>query len=80
MQAKEKKLELLDDQDKRVLVMCGMSAAFSALFGTPVAAAIFAKLIQYANKILKTPTTSPVMNEKKDHFKNIRKLPMILLK
>ncbi len=31
----------MDDQDKRVLVMCGMSAAFSALFGTPVAAAIF---------------------------------------
>jgi len=31
----------MDDQDKRVIVMCGMSAAFSALFGTPVAAAVF---------------------------------------
>lgn len=31
----------LDEQDKRVVVMCGMSAAFSALFGTPVAAAVF---------------------------------------
>lgn len=31
-----------DDYDKRVMVMCGMSAAFSALFGTPMAAAIFA--------------------------------------
>lgn len=31
----------LDDEDKRVIVMCGMSAAFSALFGTPMAAAIF---------------------------------------
>lgn len=31
----------MDEQDKRVLVMCGMSAAFSALFGTPIAAAIF---------------------------------------
>lgn len=30
-----------DDRDKRVVVMCGMSAAFSALFGTPLAAAIF---------------------------------------
>lgn len=30
-----------DDKDKRVVVMCGMSAAFSALFGTPLAAAIF---------------------------------------
>ncbi|MGM9975204.1 MAG: chloride channel protein, partial [Clostridiaceae bacterium] len=31
----------LDDEDRRVMVMCGMSAAFSALFGTPMAAAIF---------------------------------------
>lgn len=31
-----------NEQDKRILVMCGMSAAFSAIFGTPVAAAIFA--------------------------------------
>ncbi len=30
-----------DEKDKRVAVMCGMSAAFSAVFGTPVAAAIF---------------------------------------
>ncbi len=31
-----------DDRDKRIVVMCGMSAAFSAVFGTPVAAAVFA--------------------------------------
>ncbi len=31
----------LDDKDKNVMIMCGMSAAFSALFGTPVSAAIF---------------------------------------
>lgn len=31
----------LDEKDRRVLVMCGMSAAFSALFGTPLTAAIF---------------------------------------
>lgn len=30
-----------DDKDQRMLVMCGMSAAFSAMFGTPIAAAIF---------------------------------------
>lgn len=29
-----------DDKDKHVMIMCGMSAAFSALFGTPLAAAI----------------------------------------
>lgn len=32
----------LDAKDSRVMVMCGMSAAFSALFGTPLTAAIFA--------------------------------------
>lgn len=31
----------LDDKSKNIVVMCGMSAAFSALFGTPIAAAIF---------------------------------------
>lgn len=31
----------LDEKDKHVMIMCGMSAAFSALFGTPMAAAIF---------------------------------------
>ncbi|MGI5963997.1 MAG: chloride channel protein [Lawsonibacter sp.] len=32
----------LDAKDSRVMVMCGMAAAFSALFGTPLTAAIFA--------------------------------------
>ena len=31
----------LDDKDRRVITMCGMSAAFSALFGTPLTAAMF---------------------------------------
>lgn len=35
------KLFKLDDADKRVVVLCGMSAAFSAVFGTPMAAAVF---------------------------------------
>lgn len=30
-----------DEKDQHVMIMCGMSAAFSALFGTPMAAAIF---------------------------------------
>lgn len=30
-----------DQKDQHVMIMCGMSAAFSALFGTPMAAAIF---------------------------------------
>ena len=32
----------LDAKDGRMMVMCGMAAAFSALFGTPMTAAIFA--------------------------------------
>ena len=32
----------LDEKDERIVVMCGMAAAFSALFGTPLTAAIFA--------------------------------------
>ena len=31
----------LDDKDSRVITMCGMSAAFSALFGTPLTAMLF---------------------------------------
>ena len=44
----------LDAKDSRIMVMCGMAAAFSALFGTPLTAAIFALevvhvgIIQYA--------------------------------
>ena len=35
------KLFHFDDKDKHIMIMCGMSACFSALFGTPMAAAIF---------------------------------------
>ena len=36
------KLLKLNENDKKILIMTGMAAAFSALFGTPLAAAIFA--------------------------------------
>lgn len=32
----------LDEKDRRIMVMCGMAAAFSGLFGTPITAAVFA--------------------------------------
>lgn len=32
----------VNERDRRVIVMCGMSAAFSAIFGTPVASVVFA--------------------------------------
>ena len=32
----------VDDKDKKLITMCGMAAGFSALFGTPITAAIFA--------------------------------------
>lgn len=31
----------LDEEDRHVIVMCGMSAAFAAVFGTPMAASVF---------------------------------------
>ena len=31
----------LDEKDRRAAIMCGMAAIFAALFGTPVAAAVF---------------------------------------
>lgn len=31
----------LDEKDKKIAIMCGMSTVFAALFGTPVAAGIF---------------------------------------
>lgn len=35
------KLFKLNENDTKVIIQCGMSAVFSALFGTPVAAAVF---------------------------------------
>ena len=32
----------MDEKDHRIMVMCGMAAAFSGLFGTPLTAAVFA--------------------------------------
>lgn len=31
----------LDDDDRKIITMCGMSACFSAIFGTPVTATVF---------------------------------------
>ena len=36
------RLMRLDEKDARIVTMCGMAAGFSALFGTPLAAAVFA--------------------------------------
>ncbi len=44
----------MDEYDHKIMIMCGMSAAFSALFGTPLTAAVFAMevisvgIMQYA--------------------------------
>jgi len=35
------KIIRLSENDQRTIIMCGMSAGFSALFGTPMAAAVF---------------------------------------
>src|SRR5699024_8524624 len=31
----------LDEKERNILVMCGMSAVFTAMFGTPITATIF---------------------------------------
>lgn len=31
----------LEERDRKIMIMCGMSAAFAAVFGTPMAAAVF---------------------------------------
>ena len=36
----------LNDKDERILTMCGMAGGFSALFGTPLAAAVFAMEVE----------------------------------
>ena len=36
------KLLRFDNKEREILIMCGMSAAFAALFGTPATAAVFA--------------------------------------
>lgn len=36
------KLMKLDEKDRRIITMCGMSAGFAALFGTPLAASLMA--------------------------------------
>lgn len=42
----------LDDYDRRKLVICGISAGFSSVFGTPIAGAIFGVEVLYAGSIL----------------------------
>ena len=41
----------LDDTDRKKLVICGISAGFSAIFGTPVAGAIFGLEVLFIGKI-----------------------------
>ncbi len=40
------------DENRRKLVICGISAGFAAVFGTPIAGAIFAIEVLYIGKIL----------------------------
>ncbi len=41
----------LEDRQKRILLMCGMSAGFGAVFGTPIAGAIFSLEVLTVGKI-----------------------------
>ena len=50
----------LDDKDSRIITMCGMSAAFSALFGTPLTAAMFAMEVTSVGVLYYAPNLTPV--------------------
>lgn len=41
----------LDKNDKRIIITCGMSAGFAAVFGTPLAAAVFALEVAIAGSM-----------------------------
>ena len=51
MAAQFAKLFKLHQQQKQILLMCGMSAGFAAVFGTPVAGAIFALEVLFIGRI-----------------------------
>ena len=40
------------DEDRKILLMCGMAAGFSSLFGTPLAGTAFAIEIIFIGKLL----------------------------
>jgi len=42
----------LDDHDRRKIVICGISAGFAAVFGTPIAGAIFGVEVLFVGSIL----------------------------
>ena len=67
------KLFRFDDKDRNVMIMCGMSAAFSALFGTPMAAAIFSMEmisvgVMYYNALVPCVISSLVAHDVADYF------------
>ena len=67
------KLFRFDDKDRNVMMMCGMSAAFSALFGAPMAAAIFSMEmisvgVMYYNALVPCVISSLVAHDVADYF------------
>lgn len=40
------------DEERKILLMCGMAAGFSSLFGTPLAGAVFALEVVFVGKLL----------------------------
>jgi len=71
----------LDEYDRKIMIMCGMSAGFSALFGTPLTATVFAMevisvgIMQYAALVpcslaaLVAEETARLVGASGEHFK-----------
>ena len=45
-------LNKFTEEERKILLMCGMAAGFSSLFGTPLAGAVFAMEIIFVGKLL----------------------------
>ena len=57
-----------DEEKHRINILCGMAALFSAVFGTPVGACVFALEVVYSGKILMSAAIPAFISSTAAHF------------